>query len=103
MLKDNFLDYHKMVGFVKTTGGKPDLTADQFIANYVMKQKQDALVFQLTDPVNGRYPLFIDIDLDFMGQAEFDEDEMRHKHLETAAHIAKVLRRFCTKVWSLKW
>ena len=85
-----------MVGFVKTTGGKRNLTADQFNANYVMKQKQDALVFQLPDPVNGRYPLFIDIDLDFMGQAEFDEDQMRHKHLETAEHISKVLRRFCT-------
>ena len=71
-----------MVGFVKTTGGKRNLTADQFNANYVMKQKQDALVFQLPDPVNGRDPLFIDIDLDFMGQAEFDEDQMRHKHLE---------------------
>ena len=85
-----------MVGFVKTTGGKPELSSAQFIANYVIKRKQDALVFQLMDPVNGRYPLFIDIDLDFMGQATFDEDQMRHKHLETAAHIAKVLRRFCT-------
>ena len=51
------------MGFVKTTGGKPELSSAQFIANYVIKRKQ---VFQLMDPVNGRYPLFIDIDLDFM-------------------------------------
>ena len=85
-----------MVGFVKTTGGRPEVTATQFISKYVIKQQQDALVFQLVDPLHGRYPLFIDIDLDFMGKAQFDEDEMRLKHLKTASHIAKVLRRFCT-------
>ena len=47
-----------MVLFVKTTGGKPDLSPQQFFQNYVLKP----LVFQLTDPMNGRYPLFIDID-----------------------------------------
>jgi len=84
-----------MVGFVKTTGGKPELSARDFFENYIVKQKQDALVFQLTDPVDGAYPLFIDIDLDFEGKVEFDEEAMQNKHIETAAHIASVVRTFC--------
>ena len=85
-----------MVLFVKTTGGKPDLDAATFFQDYLQGDKQDALVFQLTDPVNGRYPLFIDIDLDFHGKVDFDEALMRDRHVATARHIAKVLRGFCT-------
>ena len=73
-----------------------DLSPSAFFNNYVLKHKQDALVFQLTDPMNGKYPLFIDIDLDFEGRVEFDEASMREKHVQTARHIAKVLRGFCT-------
>ncbi len=82
--------------FVKTTGGSPCISDGQFIRDYIVNQKQDALVFQLQHPEHGVYPLFIDIDLDFEGRVVFDEEEMRAKHVETVAHISQVLRKFCT-------
>ena len=83
----------KTADFLMLTGGKPTLSAQSFVRDYIVNQKQSALCFRFNDPKNGIYPLLCDIDLDFDGKVKFDEKVMREKHIETAQHMAGVLRQ----------
>ncbi len=83
---------HKSARFVKLTGGKITLNGKAFYERYIEKQEQSALAFQLDDIKTGIYPVYIDIDLDFMGKVTIDEDRIREKHVETAQWMLTVLR-----------
>ena len=49
--------------------------------------------FPAGDKERGVYPVFLDIDLDYMGKCTLDEDLQREKHISTANFIVDAMRK----------
>ncbi len=80
--------------FVSLNRGKFEIGAREFFQRFIVEREQKGLVFQLRDRVRGVYPLFMDIDLDYMGKCTLDEDVQRKKHIHTANWIVDAMREF---------
>ena len=79
--------------FVSLSNGKFDLGAKEFFGRFILKREQKCLAFQLRDKERGVYPVFLDIDLDYMGKCTLDEDLQREKHISTANFIVGAMRK----------